>query len=232
MKKSLIVLFVVVLTLTSCLAINAVFSHSDAVSSSVNNQRKTLVIDAGHGGVDAGTNAADGTLEKDINLSIALKLYDFAILSGLKAVMIRTTDAEYYPLGIDRSRSDLYNRLDFVNSIDSSYLISIHQNHFEDTTQWGMQAFYSPNDEGSKRLADGILNLNRAFLQPENTRENKPSDSSYYILYSASVPSVMVECGFMSNINENVLLKSDDYQNKLAYVILLGACDYLNNEDV
>ena len=232
MKRSLIILLAVMFSFASCLAINAAFSHSSAVSSNVGVQRKTLVIDAGHGGADSGTVAADGTLEKDINIDIALKLSDFATLCGIKNVAIRTTDEEYYPTGIDRSRSDLYNRLDFVNSIDDSFLVSIHQNHFEDSSQWGMQVFYSPNDSGSKRLADGVLNYNKTFLQPDNSRENKPSDSSYYILYNAKVPSVMVECGFMSNEDENEKLKSEDYQAKIAYIITLGIYDYLDNEEV
>ena len=232
MKKSMIILLAAAFSFSACFMINAAFSRNSAVSSGVYSQRKTLVIDAGHGGVDAGTNAADGTLEKDINLDIALKLYDFATLSGIKAVEVRNSDAEYYPLGIDRSRSDLYNRFDFINSIDNSFLVSIHQNHFEDTSQWGMQVFYSPDDNGSKRLADGISAMNRSFLQTDNKRENKQSDDSYYLLYNAKVPSVMVECGFMSNIEENEKLKSDDYQNKLAYIITLGICDYLENGDV
>lgn len=232
MKKSIIILITLSLTVAFCLTVNSAFIRSSAVYSDFYNERKTLVIDAGHGGVDAGTCAADGTLEKDINLDIALKLYDFATLSGLKATAIRTTDAEYYPLGIDRSRSDLYNRLDFINSVDNSYLISVHQNYFEDASQWGMQVFYSPNDNGSRTLAEGISSLNRAFLQPDNLRENKASDSDYYLLYRAKAPSVMVECGFMSNYEENELLKSSEYQNKIAYIIMLGACEYLNKEDV
>ncbi len=150
----------------------------------------------------------------------------------MKTAPIRTTDSEYYPAGVDRSRSDLYNRLDFVNGIDNSFLVSIHQNHFEDVSQWGMQVFYSPNDKASKILADCILTQSKTFLQPENKRENKPSDDSYYILYHAIAPSVMVECGFMSNAEENSKLKSEDYQKKLACVIMLGIFDYLNNEDV
>jgi len=109
-------------------------------------------------------------------------------------------------------------------------LVSVHQNHFEDTSEWGMQVWYAPNAEGSDILADNILSITKQFLQPENKRENKPSDNSYYILYQASVPSVMVECGFMSNTEENNKLKNDSYQKQLSYTILMGINEYLAGE--
>ncbi|MCD7872007.1 MAG: N-acetylmuramoyl-L-alanine amidase [Clostridiales bacterium] len=195
-----------------------------------NSGNKCIVIDAGHGGADAGTVAADGSLEKNINLGIALDLYDFLSVCGIPAKTIRNNDSEYYPNGTDRSRSDLYNRLDFVNSVDNSVLVSIHQNHFTDTSEWGMQVWYTANESSSKNLADNILNISKNFLQPENQRLNKQSDNSYYILYKASVPSVMVECGFMSNPDENERLNNDEYRRKLGYTIMLGINEYLNGE--
>lgn len=93
--------------------------------------------------------------------------------------------------------------MDYINSIDKSTLISIHQNHFDDEKEHGMQIWYSPNDNKSPVLANSILNITKEFLQPDNKRLNKKSDSSYYLLHKAKVPSVMVECGFMSNREEN-----------------------------
>ena len=95
------------------------------------------MLDAGHGGKDAGTSAADGTAEKDINLGIVLNLYDFLMFCGVNTYPIRNDDTEYYPGGSRKNRSDLYNRLDYVNSIDNAILVSIHQNHFEDTSGVG-----------------------------------------------------------------------------------------------
>ncbi|MGN1202782.1 MAG: N-acetylmuramoyl-L-alanine amidase, partial [Eubacterium sp.] len=94
----------------------------------------------------------------------------------------------------------------------------------------GMQVWYSPNDDKSKIIADNILNITKSNLQPDNTRLNKKSDSSYYLLYKAQVPSVMVECGFMSNSEENQKLQDSKYQKQLAYSIMLGFSEYLVEE--
>ena len=93
-----------------------------------------------------------------------------------------------------------------------------------------MQVWYTANELSSEFLANSILSITKLFLQPENQRLNKVSDSSYYILYNATVPSVMVECGFMSNPQENENLKNDDYQKQLAYTITMGINTYINNE--
>lgn len=230
MKKVLIILLTVVFTFVSCLGINYILYDVVQISSNATHNRVNLVIDAGHGGLDAGTIGIDGTKEKDINLSIALILYDFAMVSGIPCFLVRDGDYLVYGETDDKSRSDLYNRLDYINSIDNSILISIHQNHFEDEKEWGMQVWYSPNDEKSKIIADNILNVTKANLQSDNTRLNKRSDSSYYLLYKAQAPSVMVECGFMSNSEENEKLKNTRYQKQIAYSILLGFSQFLAEE--
>ena len=149
-------------------------------------------------------------------------------ICGIDCKLIREDDTEFYPNGEDRSRSDLYNRLDYVNSIENAVLVSIHQNHFSDSGEWGMQVWYTANVPSSKKLADNILNNTKMFIQPDNTRSNKQSDDSYYILYKASVPSVMVECGFMSNPQEVSNLESSAYRKRLACTITLGITQYLN----
>ena len=187
--------------------------------------RKTVIIDPGHGGIDVGTVGIDGSLEKNINLSISLDLYDFLMVSGINAVLTRDGDYEVYRAGEKRTKSDLYNRMDYINSVPDSILISIHQNHFENEAEWGTQIWYSPNDEKSPTLADKILNSVKRNVQPENKRINKKSDDSYYILYKAQKPSVMVECGFVSNENENKRLQDKEYQRDMAYSILAGICE-------
>jgi len=187
----------------------------------------TIVIDPGHGGKDAGTVGVDGTEEKEINLSIALALRDYLAVCGYRTAMTRTDDTELYPENSDRSRSDLYNRLDFVNSFPNAVLVSIHQNHFEDEREWGTQVWYSANTPESKAIAAAVLTCVKKYLQPANTRENKQSDSSYYLLYKATAPSVMVECGFMSNREENARLQSEEYQTEMACAIALGLIEEL-----
>lgn len=187
--------------------------------------KKTVIIDPGHGGIDVGTVGIDGSLEKNINLSISLDLYDYLMVSGINAVLTRDGDYEMYRAGEKRTKSDLYNRMDFINSVPDSILISIHQNHFENEAEWGTQVWFSPNDEISPTLADKILQSVKKNIQPENKRENKVSDNSYYILYKAQKPSVMVECGFVSNKNENNKLQDKEYQKDMAYSILAGICE-------
>ncbi len=230
MKKTLIILLVLVFTFSVCFAANSSFSKNQTVSTEYNDSRHCIVLDAGHGGADGGTIAANGTSEKEINLAIVLALYDFLNVTGVKCKAIRSGDYEYYPDYSNRSKSDLYNRLDFVNETENAVLISVHQNFFESTSESGMQIWYTKNIASSKILADKILNNTKIFLQQNNTRLNKESDDSYYILYNASVPSVMVECGFMSNPEEEARLESDSYQKQLACVIALGINQYINEE--
>lgn len=230
MRKLIIICLTFVFTFVSCFAINVILEKTASVSDFSKEKRINLVIDAGHGGADAGTIGVDGTKEKGINLSIAQKLYDFAMVSGVSSFLVRDGDYLVYGENDDKSRSDLYKRLDYINSINNSLLISIHQNHFEEESEWGMQIWYSPNDSKSPILADKILNITKQNLQPENKRLNKPSDNSYYILYKASVPSVMVECGFMSNTEENLKLQNEKYQKELAYSIMLGLNEYITEE--
>ncbi len=224
LKKLLLVTLCVSITLAFC----SFFIHYENKANSVyyqNISKNTVVIDAGHGGKDAGTIGIDGTEEKKINLEIAKTLYDYLMVCGINSVLIRNGDYEIYKENEERNRSDLYNRLDFVNSFENSVLISVHQNHFENEREWGTQIWYSANTPESKIIADNILINVKDFLQPNNKRENKESDNSYYILYKASVPSVMVECGFMSNKEENRKLQDFDYQKDISYCILTGICN-------
>ena len=225
MKRALIIISCAVLLFVG------IFRISYKVDSTLQNvikqfeMRNTVVIDAGHGGKDGGTIGIDGSCEKAINLSIALDLYDFLAVSGINVDLTRYGDYELYNAGEKRNKSDLYNRLDYINSKSNAVLISIHQNHFENENEWGTQIWYSENDEKSKILADKILFSIKQNLQQDNKRENKPSGDDYYLLHKASVPSVMIECGFMSNTEENKKLQDIEYQKDFAFSILCGICE-------
>lgn len=227
MKKALMILFSGFLLIAVCINISYKIDDVMVKTVGINNiqTKKTVIIDPGHGGIDVGTVGIDGSLEKNINLSISLDLYDFLMVSGINTVLTRDGDYEMYRAGEQRTKSDLYNRMDYINSVPNSILISIHQNHFENEAEWGTQVWYSPNDEISPTLADKILQSVKKNIQPENKRENKVSDNSYYILYKAQKPSVMVECGFVSNENENKRLQDKEYQRDIAYSILVGICE-------
>lgn len=227
MKKALMILFSGFLLIAVCINISYKIDDVMVKTVGINNiqTKKTVIIDPGHGGIDVGTVGIDGSLEKNINLSISLDLYDFLMVSGINTVLTRDGDYEMYRAGEQRTKSDLYNRMDYINSVPNSILISIHQNHFENENEWGTQIWYSENDEKSKILADKILFSIKQNLQQDNKRENKPSGDDYYLLHKASVPSVMIECGFMSNTEENKKLQDIEYQKDFAFSILCGICE-------
>ncbi|MBR4910984.1 MAG: N-acetylmuramoyl-L-alanine amidase [Clostridia bacterium] len=191
---------------------------------------KTVILDPGHGGFDGGASSADGTLEKDINLLIALKLKDFLVFSGYDVVMTRTEDTgteDNSEAAIaSRKKSDLKNRLSLMqNAVDAIY-VSIHLNKFTTSAASGTQVFYTPNFESAKALGECIQKSVVSLLQPENRRVIKRGTDSTYLLKNATVPAVIVECGFLSNKGDLEKLKDESYQSKLAFCIASGINEY------
>lgn len=191
--------------------------------------KTVVVIDAGHGGEDGGASA-NGVLEKNINLSIALKLRDMLTASGYQVIMTRDSDVSIYDSTASTVRekkvSDMKNRREIINSSDKNILLSIHQNKFEQSQYSGTQIFYSANTPESALLAEKIRRSVTGMLQPDNKRELKPDNGSIYILKTAEVPAVIVECGFLSNPEEAEKLRSEKYQNEMAFAICCGFLEY------
>ena len=188
-----------------------------------------IIIDAGHGGEDGGAVADDGTLEKDINLKISLKLNDVLSIMGYKTYLIRTTDTAIHTSGDtirQRKVSDIKNRFNIMNKYDYCLYISIHQNKFSDTRVHGAQTFYSPNNDESKNLAEFVQKSISSQLQKDNKRVIKKSGTDIFLLYNATRPTIMVECGFISNNNELKNLKDGSFQNKMAISIAFGIINY------
>ncbi len=194
--------------------------------------QKTIIIDAGHGGEDGGATD-NGVSEKDVNLDIALKLRDLLILSGYNVVMTRETDMSIYDPSAqtisEKKVSDLHNRLSIINSSEDNILISIHQNKFEQSQYSGAQIFYSDNNTQSSILAESIRKSITGFLQPDNTRELKIGGNNIYILNKATVPAVIVECGFLSNPDEAKKLSDEHYRTQMAFSIYCGFLEYAKN---
>ncbi len=197
---------------------------------------KTIILDAGHGGEDGGAIGVDGIIEKDINLSITLKVRDYLKVSGYKVIMTRETDTAIYDDTAEglknKKRSDLHNRAKMINdnSCEGNIFVSIHQNKFPDSKYFGTQIFYSKNDSKSQTLASGIKDSVVGLIQPDNTREIKPADKRIFLLNKAEIPAVVVECGFLSNKEEASKLIKDDYQSQMAFCIYCGIINYyLNN---
>ena len=188
--------------------------------------RGVLIIDAGHGGEDAGAVASDGTLEKDLNLQIASLIKVLCDLNGTKAVMTRTEDTLLYDYYDDledytgqKKLYDLKNRVKIANEYEGAVYLGIHMNKFSIPKYSGTQVYFSPNNSSSELFARCVQNQARTHLQPSNNRTVKRADSSIYVLNSLLCPAILVECGFLSNEAELECLKSSDYQARLALVL-------------
>lgn len=195
-------------------------------------QLPLIIIDAGHGGEDGGASSSSGIIEKNINLSISLKLERLLKSLGFSTLMIRTDDRLIYDSSCKTIRekkvSDIHNRMKILQEHPQSIFLSIHQNHFSESKYSGAQVFYSKGCPQSEQIAECIQSSVRQSLQPNNDRKIKPSGTEIYLLHNAKTPAVMVECGFLSNGGEAQLLNDGEYQTKMAVAISSGLLAYLN----
>ncbi len=186
-----------------------------------------IVIDAGHGGNDPGKVGIHKELEKDINLTIAKLLQEELEKLGFEVVMTRETDADLADADASNKKSQsLRRRCELVEQVQPACVVSIHQNSFTDASVRGAQVFYySKSDEG-RRMAELLQAALVEGVDPENHRKAKGNDS-YYMLKKTVRPTVIVECGFLSNPQEATLLSSEEYQRKMALAICKGICEFL-----
>ena len=207
----------------------AVFPFCHKLSKQVvalHRNKTTIVIDVGHGGSDPGKVGIQGIKEKDVNLAIARYLKDYLIAEDYTVYMTRETDQGLYDESVsNKKKSDLSNRIQFLQKKNASCMISIHQNSYPDTIQHGAQTLYYEGREEDKNFAQYVQDSLLAF-DPSNTRQIK-SNTSYYILKNAQVPSILIECGFLSNPEETANLTDPNYQKQIAYAIAIGTCRYL-----
>lgn len=189
-----------------------------------------VIIDAGHGGVDGGAVAPDSTLEKDINLDIALKLNEMLKLAGVETILTRDSDISIHDESAKTIRakkvSDIHNRFEIMENNPDYIFVSIHQNTFSDSRYKGAQLFYSPNNPESIVLAKSIQDSFALRLQKENAREIKKCSTDVYLIYHAQSNAVLCECGFLSNAQELANLKNQEYRTKVAFCIFSGILDY------
>lgn len=193
--------------------------------------RYTVLIDAGHGGFDPGKVGIDGSLEKDINLSISLKLKTLLEQNDIKVIMTRTTDtALSTESDTNKKKADMRRRREQIIESKADLVVSIHQNSFPSEQSKGAQVFYYAHSKESERLASILQTQLVKTLDPTNHRLQKSNDT-YYLLKTNVCPMVIVECGFLSNYEEAAKLNSDEYQNQTAWAIHLGILSYLNTSD-
>lgn len=188
----------------------------------------SVIIDAGHGGEDGGASSPNGIPESTYNLSIALKLEKLLQFLGQDTQMVRTSDVSVYTAGktlAEKKRSDLKERVRIVNGAANGVLLSIHQNNFPDGKYHGAQVFYA-NTPGSKELANMLQHKITETLNRGSSRKTKKADG-IYLMEHIIRPGVLIECGFLSNPQEEALLRHPEYQKKLACVIAVTLKSYL-----
>lgn len=196
--------------------------------------RKVIVIDPGHGGMDGGGKSKSGILEKDINLSISLKTKTALESKGYKVVMTRSEDIGLYSEGKkvrEKKREDLDNRVKIKKDSNCDAFVSIHQNMFPQKSCKGAQV-WSANNQVSQRLGTIIQQKFKDEVDQNNKRVSKVAKKEYKILNDGyEGASVIVECGFLSNEEESVLLSKDEYQDKIATAIVNAIDDYFKSDN-
>lgn len=190
---------------------------------------KTIVIDAGHGKPDEGAESSNGTTEAETNLKIALKLQNLLEQSGSSVILTRSDENAIYDVDAktlkEKKISDIHNRVKIGNESSADIFVSIHLNKIPQQQYDGWQTFYNAKSAEGKKLAELIQNNLNDAIQKENNRVAKTIDN-IYIIKNVEIPTTIVECGFLSNPEEEKLLLNDEYQNRLAWGIYNGIIDY------
>ena len=187
----------------------------------------TVVIDSGHGGVDPGKIGVDGVYEKDINLAIAKQLQKVLERNDCQVIMTREADQGLYEESdTNKKRADMAKRVSIMNGCDADVVVSIHQNSYTDATSRGAQVFYQATSESGKQLAAKIQETLKRDVAPDNRRQIK-ANADYYLLKNTTSTMVIVECGFLSNLQEAKQLQEAEYQKKVAQAIGMGVLYYL-----
>lgn len=225
---------VLVLAAVYFFVFSAVKFNLAAASAAATDVPVTIIIDAGHGGEDGGATSVSGVQESQLNLAISLRLEQLLALTGFQASMIRETDTAVYSGDCstitEKKVSDLKNRVATINAVPNGLVVSIHQNHFSESKYSGAQVFYAASG-GSKELAGLMQARLRETLAPSNKREPKAA-SSVYLMEHIQCTGILIECGFLSNPQEDLLLQDPDYQKKLVCAIGCALTEYLNKGDV
>lgn len=190
---------------------------------------KTIVIDAGHGVPDEGAQSSTGTTEAETNLKISLKVQNLLEQSGCTVILTRSDENAIYDVDSNTLKqkkiSDIRNRVKIGNESSADIFVSIHLNKIPQQQYYGWQCFYKEGNEQSNKLAKSIQeNLNKS-MQKENNRVAMKIDN-IYIIKHVEIPTSIVECGFLSNPEEEKQLLDDNYQNRLAWVIYSGIINY------
>ena len=186
-------------------------SDLDVLNKETSVYTKTIILDAGHGGEDGGASSANGLLEKDLNLALALTMRDILAANGI--------NVDYQGR---KKMLDMAARLKIANEASNAVFVSLHMNTYPHPSCQGVQVWYSENNDASLELAKAIHSTTQELLQPENDRPIKKSGSSIYLLHHLNCPAVLIECGFLSSPEEAALLGDENYRQMLALTLCMG----------
>lgn len=231
-KKLSPLITVVFILSVIALSITTVLSHLNTElfvnAASGIDESKFIIIDPGHGGEDGGAIGVDGTLEKDLNLSIALIIGEMLTERGYTVIYTRTDDRMLYKPSENvrglRKLSDLKTRVEVAEEHPEALFISIHMNSFGQSKYSGLQ-LYSSNNNESKRLAEAIRKNVIKDVQPNNKR-NVKGEEGIYLLENINTTGVLIECGFLTNETECLKLSEKEYQKRLSFSIVCGIIEY------
>ncbi len=193
-----------------------------------------IVLDAGHGGVDGGVvGKKTGIKESDLNLTIVYKLKTELEELGFEVVLTRKTEAGLYDTATKGfKKRDMQKRKEIIERVDPAMILSIHQNFYPSQSPRGGQVFYDKGNEGSKKLALLTQQKLNALYAQEGAKARNATSGEFFMLSCSDCPSVIVECGFLSNGNDEALLTNESWQKKLAQALALGALAYFSDISV
>ena len=226
-KKQVLIISVLLATIfTFVLCVGAIVGRpaSGATASKVK-----IVLDAGHGGIDGGVlGSLTGVKESELNLKVVKKLEKYLINAGMSVTLTRNSDSGLYGVATSNlKKKDMQRRKEIIEDVNPDLVVSVHMNKYSLTTRRGAQVFYKQSNENSQLLA---MQIQKSFNEmQEASRECSILTGDYYILNCTQYPSVIAECGFLSNNQDELLLVTDEYQEKIAYAIFKGIVGYLAN---
>lgn len=224
-RRNLVIISVLVATLlTFILCIGALYEKP--IGNATVNKIK-VVLDAGHGGIDSGVSGVNTSVkESDLNLSVVKKLEKYLTGAGMVVVLTRSTDAGLYGIANKNlKRKDMEKRREIICEAEPHLVVSVHMNQYVLSERRGAQVFYKSGDSSAQLLAKSVQESFNSM--PEAVRECSALTGDYYILNCSSYPSIIAECGFLSNPQDEALLVNDEYQDSIAYAIFKGIVGYL-----
>ena len=218
-KRFLLIILCCVIFITG---FSLYFLHLEEVNSP--NTAMSIIIDAGHGGKDGGAVGSTGVSESYLNLQYAKELQTLCEDAGFKVIMTRSDmNGLYSPLASNKKRSEMEKREKIINSADGKLVVSIHMNSYPLSSLYGAQVFYKKDNESGKNFAQSVQsNLKKESL---NTR-GEASVGDYYVLNCTDKPAILVECGFLSNVEEELKLCSDEYRKNFCESLFRGVLDF------